>query len=36
MVKFCPNCGNGITVDKHTVLAICPNCKKCVKPKEDK
>jgi DNA-directed RNA polymerase subunit M/transcription elongation factor TFIIS len=33
--KYCPECGNGIAVDKHTYLAICPSCYKCVQPKDD-
>lgn len=34
--KTCPNCGSGVVVTNHTVLSICPNCKKLVNLKESK
>jgi hypothetical protein len=33
LTKSCSNCYSEIKVNsEHTVLAICPHCKKCVKP----
>jgi hypothetical protein len=30
--KYCPECYSKIVVGNHTILSICPNCKKCIKP----
>jgi ribosomal protein S27AE len=29
-----PDCGASFVITNHTTLAICPQCKKCVVPKE--
>jgi predicted nucleic acid-binding Zn-ribbon protein len=34
LVKNCPECGSFIQVGKHTLLSICPSCRKCVTPVE--